>query len=255
MPAGAGFGTFYDLGAGPNWRRSRCALPGPGCGPGEVMRVMADRVGKTGRVVGLDIDGNLGREGLSVLHGIGYTQCSFVEGDLQSLEKNESNRFDLVYGRLVVEHMDDPIDGLKQMYRWVKPGGHLVIQDHYHPSLDADPASEVVDEVKRTFAAVWKKVGREPRTGIRLPGHFISAGIGAPDGTDVAGDLLPMRQSAAMGAAVYRSLLPLALKFGITTEERSQYFFQMASEAQDDENSYVLWPLIISVWKRKPDSE
>ena len=64
-----------------------------------------------------------------------------------------------------------------------------------------------------------------------------------------------MRQSAAMGAAVYRSLLPLALKFGITTEECSQHFFQMASEAQDDENSYVLWPLIISVWKRKPDSE
>jgi len=58
-----------------------------------------------------------------------------------------------------------------------------------------------------------------------------------------------------MGAAVYRSLLPLALKFGITTEECSQHFFQMASEAQDDENSYVLWPLIISVWKRKPDSE
>src|SRR5215467_2215807 len=72
-----------------------------GCGPGEVMRVMAERVGKTGRVVGLDLDGDLGREGLSVLHDLGHTQCSFVEGDLQSPAKSESNRFDLVYGRLV----------------------------------------------------------------------------------------------------------------------------------------------------------
>ena len=62
-----------------------------------------------------------------------------------------------------------------------------------------------------------------------------------------------MRQSAAVGVAVYRSLLPLeALKFGITTEERSQRFLQMASEVQNDDSSYVLWPLIISVWKRKP---
>jgi len=95
-------------------------------------------------------------------------------------------------------------------------------------------------------------VGRDPRTGIRLPGYFIKAGIDAPDGTDVAGDLLPLRQSAAMGAAVYRSLLPLALKFGITTEERSRRFFGLASGAQDQENSYVLWPLIISAWRRKP---
>ena len=75
-------------------------------------------------------------------------------------------------------------------------------------------------------------MGRDPRTGIRLPGYFIKAGIDAPDGTDVAGDLLPLRQSAAMGAAVYRSLLPLALKFGITTEERSRRFFGLASGAQ-----------------------
>jgi tRNA A58 N-methylase Trm61 len=31
-----------------------------GSGPGEVMRLMADRVGSSGRVVGLDVDGRLG---------------------------------------------------------------------------------------------------------------------------------------------------------------------------------------------------
>jgi SAM-dependent methyltransferase len=213
---------------------------------------MAEKVGKTGRVVGIDIDGNLGHEGLSALLAMGHTQCAFVEGDVWALERIESSRFDLVFGRLVVEHMDDPISGLKQMYRWVKPGGSLVIQDHCHPVLDADPFSEVVTEINSTFAAVWKKVGREPRTGIKLPAYFIKSGIGAPDGTDVAGDLLSMRQSAAMGAAVYRSLLPLALKLGITTEERSRQIFELASQAQNDDDSYVLWPLIISVWKRKP---
>jgi ubiquinone/menaquinone biosynthesis C-methylase UbiE len=38
-----------------------------GCGPGEVMRLMAEQVGPAGQVVGIDVDGELGREALSVL--------------------------------------------------------------------------------------------------------------------------------------------------------------------------------------------
>jgi hypothetical protein len=110
-----------------------------------------------------------------------------------------------------------------------------------------------VNEIKKTFAEVWEKVGREPRTGIKLPGYFIKAGVGAPDGTDVAGDSPTHAESAAMGAAVYRSHLPLALKFGITSVKRSQRVFELVREARDqDDNSYVRWPLIISVWKKKP---
>jgi len=33
-----------------------------GCGPGEVMRLIAQRVGPTGQVVGIDVDAKLGRE-------------------------------------------------------------------------------------------------------------------------------------------------------------------------------------------------
>jgi ubiquinone/menaquinone biosynthesis C-methylase UbiE len=51
-----------------------------GCGPGEVMRLIAQRVGSTGRVVGIDVDGKLGLEALSVLQNKDYRQCSFIEG-------------------------------------------------------------------------------------------------------------------------------------------------------------------------------
>jgi hypothetical protein len=61
---------------------------------------------------------------------------------------------------------------------------------------------------------------------IKLPGFFIEAGIGPPDETDVTGFLHPARVGAKMIAAVYRSVLPLALKHGITTEERSGCFFR-----------------------------
>jgi ubiquinone/menaquinone biosynthesis C-methylase UbiE len=70
-----------------------------GCGPGEVMRLMAERVGPTGQVVGIDVDEKLGTEMLSILDGRGYEACSFVTGKVESLEQIEKGYFDLVFAR------------------------------------------------------------------------------------------------------------------------------------------------------------
>jgi hypothetical protein len=94
-------------------------------------------------------------------------------------------------------------------------------------------------------------MGRETRMGIKLPGFFIEAGIGAPDGTDVTGFLQPIRLAAEMATAIYRSVLPLALKHGVTTEERSEWFFEEIRKVRECEY-YVLSPLLVSAWRQKP---
>jgi SAM-dependent methyltransferase len=222
-----------------------------GSGPGEVMRLMADRVGPAGRVVGLDVDGRLGREAAAVLASRGYTQCTFIEGDLQTVEFAGRELFDFVFARIVLQHLDDPILGLRNMYRRVKPGGRIVVQDYSFRSIDHHPSFAPSDEFLRVFFAVYEKVGRETRMGVKLPSHFVEAGIGPPDGTDVGGCLLPLAKSAHMVVAVYRSVLPLALKFGITTEERSAALLAELTSG-GPEGGYFLWPLLLSAWKRKP---
>jgi len=223
-----------------------------GCGPGEVMRLMAERVGPTGRVVGIDVDDRLAQQALNDLRGKGYGQCSIVSADLYTLEQTLHDVFDVVYARLLVQHLDDPLAGLKQMYRRVKPGGQLVIQDMYLPALDSDSPTILFREMRSVVDGVWGKAGKDARVGVNLPGHFIRAGIGVPDGTDVAADLIPMRDAVGMLTSVYKSLLPLALKLGVTTEERSKQFFAEGADAARDDTSYALLPLIISVWKKKP---
>jgi ubiquinone/menaquinone biosynthesis C-methylase UbiE len=222
-----------------------------GCGPGEVMRLMAQRVVPTGRIVGVDVDGKLGREALSVLMSKGYRQCSFVEGNLDSLEQMDIADFDLVFARLLLMHLGDPILALRKMYCRVKPGGRIVVQDYYFPVIDSYPAIEPLAEFKKVFFGVYDKADRETRMGLKLPGFFIEAGIGAPDVTDVTGHLLPIGVSAPMLAAVYRSVLPLALKHGVTTEERSVSFFEEIRKAAECQH-YLLWPLLMSAWKQKP---
>jgi hypothetical protein len=103
-------------------------------------------------------------------------------------------------------------------------GGRIVVQDFYFPTIDSHPTVETLAEFKNLFFSVYEKAGRETRMRIKLPGYFIEAGIGAPGGTDVTGFLLPSRVAAEMLTAVYRSVLPVAVKHGLTTEERSVSF-------------------------------
>jgi len=222
-----------------------------GSGPGEVIRLMADRVGPGGRVVGLDVDGRLGREAAANLAARGYTQCTFIEGDLQRIEFAEGELFDFVFSRILLHHLNDPILGLRNMYRCVKPGGRIVVQDYVFTTLDTYPPFPPHDEFLRVFFAVWKTAGRETRMGVKLPSYFIEAGLGPPDETDVGGCLAPLAKSIPMLAAVYQSVLPLALKFGITTEERSAAFLAELSNS-GSQDGYFLWPLLLSAWKRKP---
>ena len=61
---------------------------------------------------------------------------------------------------------------------------------------------------------------------------FADAGLGAPDGTDVAGRLEPLATGSAPLAGVYRSVLPVALSLGLTTQERSERWFdELARDA------------------------
>jgi hypothetical protein len=52
--------------------------------------------------------------------------------------------------------------------------------------------------------------------------HFATAGVGEPDGTDVARLPRPLAEIGGMIAAVYQSMLPAALRYGLTTEAAAQ---------------------------------
>jgi len=222
-----------------------------GCGPGEVMRLMAVYVGSTGSVVGLDADAAIGAEAVSVLHGTGFTQWSFRQADLTVTEHVDEAPFDLVFARLLLFHIRNPADALRRLYSWVKPGGRIVIQDYDTTAVDTEPTHEVIAEFKTVWSGVCKRAGLDERIGLRLPHLFSEASIGRPDGTDVAGLFLPMDVSWQMVAGVYRSVLPLALQFGLTTKERSEWFSQqIAGPALG--YFHVRWPLLISAWKQKP---
>lgn len=216
------------------------------------MRLMGEMVGPTGQVMGLDTDGRIGREACNILQATTKSQFAFIEGNVTTLSEIDGQPFDVTFARIVLMHIDDPVAVLRKMYGWTKPGGYLVIQEYDFSSWGIYPRSEAAVEVQRVFYGVCEKAKRDTRIGYKLPAYFVEAGIGEPDGTDVAGMLSPLAQYKAFTEALYRSVLPLALQWNITTEAQSQRLFEDVSNITAQQHHYILWPSLVGAWKRKP---
>lgn len=224
-----------------------------GCGPGETMRLMAERVGASGRVLGIDVDAALGAHAVATLRDAGHAQCDFASVDLTAGEPMPGAPFDVVYARLLLYHLPERVAVLERLWDAVAPGGHLLVQDYDVGAAGVVPSLASVDEFMRVVIAACEARGCDVHVGSRLPELFAKAGAGTPDGTDVAGRLEPLAVAApGLLTAVYRGVLATALEHGISTAERaSAWELSLQRDAQHFPDRPTRWPLLVSAWKRK----
>lgn len=77
-------------------------------------------------------------------------------GDAQFMEAVPDERYDFVHSSHCLEHLVDPVEGLKNWFRIIKPGGHLIVtvpdEDMYEQGIFP---STFNDDHKTSFT-VWK---------------------------------------------------------------------------------------------------
>jgi SAM-dependent methyltransferase len=224
-----------------------------GCGPGETMRLMAQRVGPAGHVTGIDVDAPLGAQAMRMLQNSGHRQCRFVPLDVTADEPIPGAPFDLVYARLLLYHLPQRVSVLRRLWDAVVAGGHLLIQEYDLRSVGVTPTLSSIEDLRRVLTEAFTAAGCDVQIGARLPELFTEAGIGAPDGTDVSGHLESLADAHRMFKAAYTSVLPTATAHGITTERRAAATLsELAHDAERFPSRCALWPLLVSGWKRKP---
>lgn len=106
-----------------------------GCGSGAITRSIAEKIGPSGRVLGIDPN-----EGLieQARQNAGNTPgLVFRQGDAYTFDTPE--RFDLVTCARTLQWLADPMAALRNMKRLVKPGGHLAILDFNHEKIAWQP--------------------------------------------------------------------------------------------------------------------
>ena len=221
-----------------------------GCGPGEVMRLMGETVGAAGHVTGVDVDGKVGQEALGVLEATSKSHFAFIESDIEATNDMPGAPFDLTFTRLTLIHLKDPVAALRKMRRWTKPGGVIVVQDFDFRTWDTYPKHQAAAEAIRVVYTVMEKGSLDPHLGYKLPTHFVEAGIGKPDGTDMTGLLTGFEVVGRMTQAVYNNMFPIAQKLGLTDEAQRQAIFKAIDEAVAAGTYTAASPLLVSAWKR-----
>jgi ubiquinone/menaquinone biosynthesis C-methylase UbiE len=223
-----------------------------GCGPGETMRLMADRVGAAGSVTGVDSDVSLVTATEAALRADGRAQCRVVAADLAADAAVPGGPYDLVFARLLLFHVPDRVAVLRRLWAAVAPGGHLVVQDHDLNAINVEPALDSVTEVATLLAGAFRSLGCDVRVGIRLPHLFAEAGVGSPDGTDVAGRIEPVRIGHVLLGQTLRSVLAAAIAHGVTDDCRADAALAALRIDADRFGEHMMtWPLLIGAWKRK----
>jgi len=121
-----------------------------GCGFGDTAIQLARRVGPTGEVVGLDCCEAFLAAGRSDAAAAGLHNVTFIEADAQTYPFQSD--FDFCFSRFGTQFFENPVAGLRNMRRSLKPGGRMamivwrVIEDNPWLGLPRQIVSQFLPE-------------------------------------------------------------------------------------------------------------
>lgn len=131
---------FYGLGRGFREETLRHAALKPGerlldvgCGTGVLTRMAAGIVGASGQALGIDPAPRM--IAVARKNAAGSSQAEFRNAAIERLPF-ESGSFDVALASLMLHHLPPDLkrDGLREVYRVLKPGGRLIVVDLDRPA-------------------------------------------------------------------------------------------------------------------------
>ncbi|WP_374021997.1 class I SAM-dependent methyltransferase [Mycobacterium sp. HNNTM2301] len=142
-----------------------------GCGPGDVSLMLADLVGPTGNVLGIDPSEDAIAVARQRFRARRHTNAEFVQSDVQSYEGPAG--FDAAVCRYVLIHQKDPSDFLRVTRRLIRTGGVIALHEmDAARGIRSNPRLAVLHEV---YDAVHYTLTRAVRRLMSADGWYASS--------------------------------------------------------------------------------
>lgn len=199
-----------------------------GCGTGVVARLLAERVGHTGRATGIDPSAVLIREArrLARANGLGR-RVRFDVGDGNALHCR-GGTFDASVAVTVVLHVPTPDQLLREMVRVTRPGGVIGVLDQDFGSLVLDhPDRRLTQKILNAYA---RRIYRDPWSGRTMFGTFKRLGL---DRVRVATGVLQDSTCEPMTRAFLERRVETVYQWNIISrQERNQWLQSLENQAR-----------------------
>ena len=192
-----------------------------GSGAGDVALTLAELVGPTGKIVGVDVNAEILDTARQRTTDAGIQNVEFIASDARDLVF--SDKFDAIVGRFVLMYMADPREAFATLITHLKPGGIAAFQEPEYTLYPAflHPDTPLTNQLITWILDVFKHSGAHLDMGIGLYQAFVYAGLPPPT----------MHLESPIGAVetwagyrymvtIFRSLLPLLEKYELATTEQ-----------------------------------
>jgi SAM-dependent methyltransferase len=155
--------------------RAGLTLLDVGSGPGTITLDLAERVAP-GHVTGVDAAPAIVEKAANLVLESGARNVDFVVDDAYALDAADDS-FDVVHAHQVLQHLERPVDALREFRRVVKPDGIVAARDVDYEGVIWYPLIPALDEWLEVYLATHRGSSGEPAAGRRLKAWARDAGF------------------------------------------------------------------------------
>jgi len=218
-----------------------------GCGVGMMTRLLAELVGPSGTVVGVDLSAAQIEQARAMLPAA-LANVTFIEASATNTGLPKES-FDLVYSRFLLIHLMEPEVALREMHDLLKPNGILVCEDGDLTSADSDPASKL-RAFSHLFGGLGPKRGVDYTLGRRLFRLVLAANFSQPEITLNQPAFTQSENKRLLELSVAEAGPAFVAAGLITSEELADTLLEMRRLAED-ETVLAIMPRMSQVWARR----
>ncbi|WP_461536663.1 class I SAM-dependent methyltransferase [Spongorhabdus nitratireducens] len=146
----------------------------PGCGTGAISAHLLKLLGNEGRLTAFDIDP---ASIAQAKQNIPDPRAEFKIQNLSAITPDDSEKYDIIYCRFILEHIPDPVDVIHRLRSLLKAGGLLIAEDIDTRGFFCSPDNEYFQQFAELVGSAISVRGGNPRLGPRLPAIFQDAGF------------------------------------------------------------------------------
>jgi len=217
-----------------------------GCGPGGITGLLSERVGPSGRVVGLDMDAQF----LEHARARAPQNVEFRQGDAYRSDL-PTGSFDLVHMRFIASTAGNPERLLQEAIRLARPGGTIAVQEPDATTLNCYPPHPAWERLKTALLGAFSAVGADLQLARRLYALARQAGL---EDVQYRPFLIGVRSIDPMVdylPSTVESLRSTVVKFGLLTEaEFPRVLDECRGHLRNPEVTFTMYT-VAQVWGRK----
>jgi SAM-dependent methyltransferase len=241
--------AFRRVGVCEGWRVLDC-----GCGPIGALPSLAECVGRSGAVVGIDASAPAVDRAKAAVAALGLDNVQVYVSDVHTAEVAAlGGPFDLAYTRLFLMHQSDPVRTLSQIAGLLRPGGWIVAHEALRgPAPRSSPDLEALETYWELLHQLIEHAGVSPRSVDDLARDARAAGL---EVSSSAGFFTVMEPAVAfeLHASTLAAARSRAIDAGVASACEIDELIQALRTAKSSDYGWVTSPFFLDHAFRKPD--